>query len=126
MNKTPSKSSPVVFDVRPLEGRLDDVAHLRRVDGDDDLAELLDEAAAALGYYRAGLLQERPEFVPRTVLLARGACGDGPFRSTRVSAGHYTVECNRWGTVSVLASNGQMLGLRPAEFEVTSWTRNAK
>lgn len=125
MNKTATEERPVDFHDRPLVERLQVEAHSRRIDSAGDVADLLDEAAAALSYYRAGLLQERPEFVPKTVVLMRGACGDGPFRATRVSSGQYVVECNRWGAVSVRASNGQMLGLRPAEFEVTSWTRNA-
>ena len=125
MTTTAAGASPVECHVRPLVERLQDEADLCRNEGADDVAALLDEAAAALSYYRAGLLQERPEYVPKTVLLTRGACGDGPFRSTRASAGQYAAECNRWGAVSVRATNGQMLGLRPAEFEVTSWTRNA-
>ncbi len=125
MTKTAAGASPVDCNVRPVVERLQDAADLCRNEGADDVASLLDEAAAALSYYRAGLLKERPEYVPKTVLLTRDACGDGPFSSTRVSAGQYAADCNRWGAVTVRAGNGQMLGLRPAEFEVTSWAKNA-
>lgn len=79
----------------------------------------------ALAYYRAAVENRRPDFVPARIRLVKVICGDGPFRSTRVDAGEHACESNQWGAISVRASNGQMLGVRPAEFEVIEWRENA-
>jgi hypothetical protein len=78
----------------------------------------------ALTYYRAAVEDRRPDFVPAKVRLARPVCGDGPFRTTKADAGEYSCETNQWGAVSVMASNGKMLGVKPAEFEVIEWRDN--
>ena len=78
----------------------------------------------ALNYYRAGVEGRRPDFVPAKVRLARAVCGDGPFRSMRADAGDHACESNQWGAVSVRLSNGQVLGVKPAEFEVIEWRVN--
>lgn len=119
-----SGACPVDHRVVPLVERLQDEADQARNDGADDIAALLDEAAAALSYYRAGLQQEAPEYVPKVVRITRQVRGDGPFRMTRATPGEHEVECNRWGAVSVRAGDGQMLGLRPSEFDVVVWRRN--
>lgn len=78
----------------------------------------------ALNYYRAAVEDGRPDFVPARVRLARRVCGDGPFRSLRAEPGDYVCESNEWGAVSVTTSNGQRLGVKPAEFEVIEWREN--
>lgn len=54
---------------------------------------------------------------PWQVKLTRAVRGDGPWRSTKVEPGVHVAEHNPNGAVSVLATNGQWLGLRPHEFE---------
>jgi len=82
--------------------------------------------AAALDYYRCGMEKIRPHYVPARIRLYGVACGDGPFAGTRAVAGDYDCRCNEWGAVSIIASNGQMLGLRLNEFEPIAWQRNDK
>lgn len=79
----------------------------------------------ALNYYRAAVEDRRPDFVPAKVRLVRRVCGDGPFRSTRAEPGDHVCNSNQWGAVSVMASNGQMLGVKPSEFEVIEWRENS-
>jgi hypothetical protein len=78
----------------------------------------------ALAYYRAATEGRRPNFVPARVKLASLVRGDGPFAATRVPAGEYTCQANQWGAVSLLATNGQLLGVKPSEFEVLAWCEN--
>jgi hypothetical protein len=54
---------------------------------------------------------------PWKVQLPHPVHGDGPFRDTRANAGIYIAHHNRYGAVSVEASNGRLLGVKPAEFE---------
>jgi hypothetical protein len=42
------------------------------------------------------------------------------------AAGDHECESNKWGAISVKGSDGKMLGLRPAEFEVLTWRLNEK
>jgi hypothetical protein len=39
-------------------------------------------------------------------------------------AGEYDCNSNGWGAVSIKASDGKMLGLRPHEFEPIAWREN--
>ena len=84
----------------------------------------------AAEYYRCAVIQrtknEFPQFVPHEIVLKSPAYGDGPFRSTVATIGKYIADCNKFGAVSVKASNGQMLGLRLDEFTVLSWRNNDK
>lgn len=65
-----------------------------------------------------------PERVPSRVRIPRRVHGDFPFHSTFVEPGEYPCESNRYGAVSVLATNGKPLGLRPGEFEALEWIQN--
>lgn len=83
--------------------------------------------AAALEYYRAGLENRAPLYVPSRVLLPKRVTGDFPIgHSTMAEAGEYDCYSNKWGAISVRASNGKLLGIRPAEFEPIAWRKNEK
>jgi hypothetical protein len=82
------------------------------------------DAAKALSYYRSGLEHRDPDYVPARVRLANVVTGDGPFRSTCALPGDHDCECNSHGAVSVRATNGKMLGIKPAEFDVIAWRSN--
>jgi hypothetical protein len=75
----------------------------------------------ALAYYRAAFQDERPEFVPDFVEILRTVRSDLPFSGSFVHPGIARAVCNQWGAVAVRASDGKLLGLKPAEFEVKSW-----
>lgn len=79
----------------------------------------------ALAYYKNGMLHEAPPFVPARVKLHCRVRGDGPFAGTFADAGEHDCRSNRWGAISVRAVNGQMLGVKPAEFDVVAWRPNA-
>ena len=66
-----------------------------------------------------------PSRVPSKVRVYGLVHGDGPFRATQVAPGEYPCSCNRFGAVSVMATNGKMLGLKPHEFESLAWIENA-
>jgi hypothetical protein len=77
----------------------------------------------AASYYRACHAKQRPEFVPQTVMVLREVRSDMPFMSRgSVAPGLHAVECNQWGAVSAFASDGKLLGLRPNEFDVLTWS----
>lgn len=78
----------------------------------------------ALAYYKNAVLREAPPYVPARVKLHSRVHGDGPFHSTFADAGEHDCQCNRWGAVSVRATNGRLLGVKPAEFEVVTWRPN--
>ncbi len=78
----------------------------------------------ALEYYRAATEGRRPAFVPSKVRLVRQVCGDGPFRSIQAEPGEHACRANQWGAVSIVARNGQLLGVKPAEFVVLDWCEN--
>lgn len=81
----------------------------------------------AADYYRAGMEKRAPKWVPARVKVASEVRGDFPVgHMTVVAAGDHDCHCNKWGAVSVAASNGKQLGLRPAEFEVLAWQPNEK
>lgn len=110
-----------------LVERLQDEADLCRNEGADDIAALLDEAWQALSYYRDSLIISRdpPPYVPAAVWLPADVRGDRPFGHHLVApAGVHECQSNKWGAVSVLAQNGERLGVKPAEFHVVSWRPN--
>jgi len=43
--------------------------------------------------------------------------GDFPFQATHAPAGVYDAYVNPHGAVSVIATNGKMLGIKPNEFQ---------
>ena len=78
-------------------------------------------------YYRAGLEQRVPRVVPSRVYLPMTVRGDFPIgHGTIAEAGEHACESNRYGALSVRATNGQMLGIKPAEFEPIAWRENEK
>ena len=92
--------------------------------------DLDNPAGCAAAYYLCAVLQNtpceqcRPPLVPSRVLLREAACGDGPFQATVAESGEHDCSSNRWGAVSVKATNGTMLGLRLHEFEPIAWREN--
>ena len=90
-----------------------------------EAAELLVSQAKALEYFTAGREQRAPAWVPDRVMLTREVRGDYPIgHLAEAEANVYTAQCNRWGAVSVRASNGSQLGLKPGEFDVVRWRAN--
>lgn len=77
-----------------------------------------------LEYWQAAVEKRKPEFVPCKVLLHKMVRGDFPFHSTFVEAGEYECESNQWGAVSVTATNGAKLGIKPSEFVVIELREN--
>jgi hypothetical protein len=77
-----------------------------------------------LEYYKAATLRVAPPFVPSRVLLLCRVRGDGPFAATQAGPGEADCESNRWGAISVRADNGEMLGVKPAEFQPVAWREN--
>jgi len=84
-------------------------------------------AQSAVEYFRANAENRRPEFVPSRVRLPASVRGDHPFgRSTIVLAGDYDCDANQWGAVSVKATNGHMLEIKPKQFLALEWRANNK
>lgn len=94
------------------------------------LEEQLAFAEAGMDYYRSGHLQNgkrnpgRPKFVPARIRLEETVRGDGPFAGTMAPPGEYACFCNQWGAASVIATNGEKLGVKLDEFEVIEWREN--
>lgn len=85
----------------------------------------LSDCVKAIDYYRAGLEERAPIWVPSRVLLNSPVRGDYPIgHTTLVEAGEHDCKSNRYGAISVIATNGQTLGVKPAEFEPLEWRRN--
>lgn len=78
----------------------------------------------ALNYYRCASRQERPDFVPHRIRIEQAVHGDFPCHRTVVHAGEHDCHCNQWGAVSVRASDGTMLGIKPKEFTPLSFRPN--
>ena len=89
------------------------------------LAKEVQRLQRAVEYYRAGQEQRAPKWVPSKVWLAGPVRGDYPIGHTTIAnEGEYDCESNRYGAVSVVAENGQRLGVKPSEFEVVAWREN--
>ena len=84
----------------------------------------LTDSQKATAYYKAGMLNKAPPWVPSRVRVLREQFGDVPFSGASVAAGEHECQCNRWGAVSVLARDGKALGLRLDEFEPVAWREN--
>lgn len=82
------------------------------------------DAEKALAYYKRGTMHEVPPYVPVRIALNARVRGDLLFAGTFADAGEYDCESNRWGAISVLATNGERLGVKPGEFEVLAWRPN--
>lgn len=84
------------------------------------------DCAKALDYYRAGVERRAPQWVPSRVLLVRPLHSDFPMTAclTTAEAGEHDCESNRYGAITVRATNGQMLGIKPEEFEPLEWRKN--
>ncbi len=109
----------------PLPERLSDEADLCANEGAGDIAALLTEAACALDYYSAASQQRAPKWVPARIYLPNTVHGDFPIGHTTVAeAGTHDCQCNKWGAVSVAATNSKSLGVKPAEFQPLTWRRN--
>jgi hypothetical protein len=80
------------------------------------------EKAAA---YASSTGHDLPPYLPSRVRVPRLVRGFGPFSAIAVDPGDYPCESNRFGAVSVAANGGFKLGLKPSEFEVLEWVRNA-
>jgi hypothetical protein len=117
----------------PLAQRID--AAIRRITNGGGLMRVpveatdpdivLSDCLKALDYYRAGLESRAPKWVPCRVLLDGPARGEYPVgHTTLAEAGEHDCESNRYGAVIVRATNGKMLGLKPAEFEPLEWRKN--
>jgi TPR repeat protein len=87
----------------------------------------------ALEYYRTAAMQGHvegrptpiPPFVPCRVRLERRVRGDFPFgHQAAVGPGEMDCKANPLGAVSVVADNGQELGLRLHEFVPIAWAAN--
>ena len=73
-------------------------------------------------YYEAAFKKRQPLWVPATVMVLREVRPDLPFFSAGcIKPGPTAVECNQWGAVAARDSKGQLLGLKPDEFDVLTW-----
>lgn len=89
----------------------------------------MNETEKALNYYRAGVESVRPDWVPARILLRDKVRSDIPMfsedgRGYYADAGEHDCHSNQYGALSVKAANGQMLGVKPREFEVIAWRPN--
>jgi hypothetical protein len=85
-----------------------------------------DNYSMSAEYYRACLERRAPNWVPCRVLLYGPVLGDYPIgHTTLVGAGEHECFSSQYGAISVQATDGMLLGLKPAEFEVIEWRRYA-
>ena len=75
-------------------------------------------------YDKAGVLRQMPPYIPTKVRVLKRCSGDFPFVGTVVEPGEHTCTSNRFGVVSVKATNGKNLWLRLDEFEPLEWCLN--
>ncbi len=107
--------------------RLRDESDLCRNDGADDIARLLEEAACMLDYFSAHQFNRAPAWVPCRIKLEVPITGDFPIgHDTQADEGEHDCDANQWGAMSVRASNGRMLGIKPRECQIIGWRRNEK
>ena len=66
----------------------------------------------------------RPGYVPGSVRVLREIRAEIPGRNNFVSPGVYDCEHNQWGAISVVSSDGTMLGVRPDECVVRGMVLN--
>jgi len=58
-----------------------------------------------------------PQFIPAKIRTGDKVHGDGPFCHIRAEPGIHDVQCNAYGAMSVRATDGSMLGVKPEEVE---------
>lgn len=82
---------------------------------------------ALIDYFEAGRSQRledrrkhrRPRFVPSRIRIHQRVTGDWAVgHETSVEAGDHECRSNQWGAISVTASNGKLLGIKPGEFDI--------
>lgn len=110
-----------------LVERLRDKADLCSNDGATDIAKLLHEAACAVDYFSAHHFKRMPAWVPCRIKLDKPITGDFPFGpETRAEEGEHDCDSNGYGAMSVRATNGRTLGVKPSECQIIGWRRNEK
>ena len=82
----------------------------------------------ALNYFRTATMQSngkniKPSWVPKKIYLPRTVRSDGFIRII-AKPGEYEALYNKYGAVNV-DINGKSLGIKPCEFEVIEWQKNA-
>ena len=99
---------------------------LRRQCAHCDDAREIAELRKAVEYYRAIVDRRRPQWVPSVIALTRQVRGDFPIGHKSIAdAGVHQCMSNQQGAVSVIASDGHTLGIKPSEFDVIEWRPNA-
>ena len=107
--------------------RLNNEADLCRNDGAADIAKLLEEAACAVDYFSAHHFKRMPAWVPCRIKLDAQLRGDLPIgHDTTAEAGEHDCYSNGYGAMSVRATNGRTLGVKPSECQIIGWRRNEK
>ena len=89
----------------------------------DDVA--LEHLTKSLEYYRAGLEQREPKWVPSRVRLkvdVRWVPSTGA--KLIAYAGEHDCDSNRHCAISVIANNGNRIGVRPCDFDPLEWREN--
>jgi hypothetical protein len=83
------------------------------------------DAEKALAFYRACYLKQAPDWVPDRIRLPSEVRGDFPIGHHAVAAAeeHPVAYCNKWGAFSIRAQSGELLGIKPGEYEVVVWRR---
>lgn len=61
---------------------------------------------------------------PKRIILNKTIRGDSIFRRVHAPPGIYEAHCNPHGAISVIATNGSMLGIKPGEYEVVEWVED--
>lgn len=101
--------------------------HLKDTKQHDVMEELID--CPALHSQSSDYPARFMERVPKTIQMRRSVQADEPMRSLDpewrdVIAEHgmlYPAYTNSHGAVSAIMDNGQKLGVKPDEFEITQW-----
>lgn len=89
----------------------------------DDVA--LEHLTKSLEYYRAGLEQREPKWVPSRVRLKTDVRVDPPFGAQLIAyAGEHDCDADRYGAIRVIASNGEWACVRPRDFDPLEWREN--
>lgn len=87
--------------------------------------DAIENLLCALDYYRSGMEHRAPKWVPSRVLLKSPVRGEFPVGHTSlVEAGEHDCESNRFGSISIRAKDGKMLGIKPTEFQPLKWRPN--